>query len=128
MGYYALKVYAYQTKILEDRTNDRACDFEVLLKVVSTLFGLRCFENASKMHARSCDRSSKIFVWEAYNYIFNQFRLKRFGTFRKWRVVSNALDLQMPVLKTANFMLPKRRFCKSEQKIERAISKYFSRV
>ena len=36
---------ASQTKILEDRTKDRACDFEVLFKHVSTRFGQRFFEN-----------------------------------------------------------------------------------
>ena len=59
-------LYAPQTKILEDRTNDRACDFKVLYAGVSTRFGLRIIENCIEMHARSCDCSSKTFVWGAY--------------------------------------------------------------
>ena len=43
------ELYVSQTKILEDQTNGRACDFEVLFKGVSTRFGRRtvekCIEN-----------------------------------------------------------------------------------
>ena len=47
------KVYAPQTKILEDWTKERSCIFEALFKGVSTLFGLRivekCFENTLRV-------------------------------------------------------------------------------
>jgi len=38
-------LYAPQTKILEDRTKDRACIFDAIFKGVSTRFGRRCLEN-----------------------------------------------------------------------------------
>ena len=43
-----LRLYASQTKILEDRTKDRSCLFEALFKGVSTGFGLLLVEKCSE--------------------------------------------------------------------------------
>jgi len=49
------RIYAPQTKILEDRTKRCVCVFEVLFKDVSTLFGPWTDENPFKnAHATLC--------------------------------------------------------------------------
>ena len=50
-----------QTKILEDRTIDLACDFKVLYAGVSTRFGLRIIENVCPPPNEDFGRSNKPF-------------------------------------------------------------------
>jgi len=59
------RIYAHQTKILENETAGRACLFEVLCEGVSTRFGLRMLAKSLERHARPAVSFSKIFVWEA---------------------------------------------------------------
>ncbi len=95
------KVYAPQTKILEDRTKDRACVFEALFKYVSTRFGLRLIE-------KSFENARPVFC-----SVFQNLRL-------------GSINFTPPKRRFWKVMLPKRRFWKNAHKIGRAFSKLFS--